>query len=108
MDVIGIYGNISNSLPNTLEFSAPSTGEAESRAFGVVAQDVLTFNKWVQTFLGIRYSSTETVSGGETTESEAVNPLMGIIVSPFENINVFGSYTNSSYPRTASRLDVNG
>ena len=61
-----------------------------------------------QTFLGLRYSSTETTSEGETTESEAVNPLAGIILSPFENVNVFGSYTNSSYPRTASRLDVNG
>lgn len=108
LDVIDIYGNISNSLPNTLEFSAPSTGAAESRALGFVAQDVLTFNNWLQTFLGIRYSSTETTSEGETTKSEAVNPLMGVILSPFENVNVFGSYTNSSYPRTAARLDVNG
>ena len=108
IDVIDIFGEISNSLPNTLNFSAPNTGAAESRAIGFVAQDVLTFNSWFQTFLGLRYSSTETTSEGETTESEAVNPLAGIILSPFENVNIFGSYTNSSYPRTASRLDVNG
>ena len=108
LDQIDIFGNISNSLPNTLAFSSPKTGAAESRAIGFVAQDVLTFNTWLQTFLGVRYSSTETTSQGETTESEAFNPLVGVILSPFENINFFGSYTNSSYPRTASRLDVNG
>ena len=108
LDQIDIFGNISNSLPNTLAFSSPKTGAAESRAIGFVAQDVLTFNTWLQTFLGVRYSSTETTSEGETTESEAFNPLVGVILSPFENINFFGSYTNSSYPRTASRLDVNG
>ncbi len=108
LDQIDIFGNINNTLPCTLEFSAPSTGAAESRAIGFVAQDVLTFNDWLQTFLGVRYSSTETTSNGETTESDALNPLVGIILSPFENINFFGSYTNSSYPRTASRLDVNG
>lgn len=108
LDQIDIFGNISNRLPNTLAFSSPKTGAAESRAIGFVAQDVLTFNTWLQTFLGVRYSSTETTSEGETTESEAFNPLVGVILSPFENINFFGSYTNSSYPRTASRLDVNG
>src|SRR5690606_2539111 len=32
LDQIDIFGNISNSLPNTLAFSSPKTGAAESRA----------------------------------------------------------------------------
>lgn len=108
VDEIDIFSDIDNTLPSVLEFGAARTGEAESESIGFVAQDVITFNSWLKTFLGIRYSKTETTSGSETTESDALNPLAGVILSPFENINFFGSYTNSSYPRTASRLDANG
>src|SRR5690606_804504 len=72
------------------------------------AQDVITFNSWLKTFFGIRYSTTETIASTENERHNAFNPLAGLIVSPFENVNLFASYTNSSYPRTASRLSISG
>lgn len=108
IDEVNIYSDIEHRLPTDLNLGAARLGEARSNSMGFVLQDVITFNSWFQTFLGLRYSSTETITETETTSSDALNPLAGVILSPFENVNVFGSYTNSSYPRTASRLDING
>jgi iron complex outermembrane receptor protein len=108
VDTIDVFTNNTHTLPDDLAFSDPATAGAKSKAIGFVAQDVITFNKYLKTFLGLRFSKTQTITTTETTESDAINPLFGIIVTPFENINVFASYTNSSYPRTATRLDVDG
>ncbi|MEO5788397.1 MAG: TonB-dependent siderophore receptor [Gelidibacter sp.] len=108
VDTIDVFAENNNELPNNLKLTAAKLAGAKSRALGFVAQDVITFNPWLKTFLGIRYSSTQTEAETETTRSDAFNPLAGVILTPFKNINVFASYTNSSYPRTASRLDVNG
>lgn len=108
IDTIDVFSRISNRLPGGISYSSPSEAESSSNSIGIVAQDVITFNKYLKTFLGLRYSTTETIGATETTTSDAFNPLVGLIVSPYKNINVFASYTNSSYPRTGSRLDVNG
>ena len=108
LDQIDIFEPIDNTRPSNLEFSPAQIAAAESRSLGVVAQDVITFNSWLKTFLGIRYSYTETTTENEENSENAVNPLFGVILSPYKNINVFGSYTNSSYPRTSALLDVNG
>lgn len=113
VDVIDVFANVDRRLPAEVTsdpdfLGVESLGGSKSRAIGFVAQNVITFNSWLKTFLGVRYSKTQTSTENETTESDAFNPLAGIIVTPFENINVFASYTNSSYPRTGTRLDVNG
>ena len=94
-------------MPNVALGEANVSG-GKTNSLGFVAQDVISWNTWLKTFLGARYSSTETLSEVENTRSDAFNPLGGIIVSPIKNVNVFVSYTNSSYPRTASRLGQNG
>ena len=108
IDTIDVFTRNGGDLPDNLKLGAASLAGAKSRAIGFVAQDVITFNAWLKTFLGIRYSKTQTASATETTQSDAFNPLAGVILTPFKYINVFASYTNSSYPRTASRLDING
>lgn len=107
VDVIDVFGEISNSLPE-LNLQEGVIAGAESRSIGFVAQDVISFTDWFKTFLGVRVSKNETIDAQENVRSSAINPLGGIILSPTENINVFGSYTNSSYPRTAARLGENG
>lgn len=108
VDTIDVFKSISNTLPDNIEFVKTSTSGATSRSIGFVAQDVISFNAWLKTFLGFRYSTTETLSQSETTRSDAFNPLFGFIVTPYKNINVFASYTNSTYPRSANSLDQNG
>lgn len=108
VDQINIFEPIDNTLPSNLDFDPAQIAAADSRSFGLVAQDVITFYSWLKTFLGVRYSYTETTTDTEENNDNAVNPLFGVILSPYKNVNVFGSYTNSSYPRTSARLDVNG
>lgn len=107
VDVIDVYDDISSALP-TLALQDGVIDGAESRAVGFVAQDVISFTDWFKTFLGVRLSKNETIGAEENITSSAINPMGGIIVSPTDNINVFASYTNSSYPRTAARLGENG
>ncbi|MAZ26035.1 MAG: TonB-dependent siderophore receptor [Cytophagaceae bacterium] len=109
LDLIDVFSSENNHvLPGDIDFGAARTGGAESRSIGFVAQDVVGWTKWLKSFLGLRYSTTTTINGEENTYSDAFNPLVGVIASPWKNINVFTSYTNSSYPRTAARLDENG
>jgi iron complex outermembrane receptor protein len=89
VDTINVFQNIEHRLPNVTLGEANVNG-GKTNSLGFVAQDVISWNSWLKTFLG------------------ALNPLGGIIVSPIKNVNVFVSYTNSSYPRTASRLGQNG
>lgn len=107
VDTINVFQNISHTLPNVTLGEANISG-GKTNSLGFIAQDVISWSPWLKTFLGARFSSTETISEVENTRSDAFNPLGGIIVSPIKNINVFASYTNSSYPRTASRLGQNG
>lgn len=107
VDTINVFQNILHQLPNVTLGDASLNG-GETNSLGFVAQDVISWNPWLKTFLGARYSVTETLSETENTRSDAFNPLGGIIVSPIKNVNFFVSYTNSSYPRTASRLGQNG
>lgn len=107
VDTINVFQNISHRLPN-VSLNDPNISGGKTNSLGFVAQDVISWNSWLKTFLGARYSSTETISETENTRSDAFNPLGGFIISPIKNINIFASYTNSSYPRTASRLGENG
>ncbi|MCF1191179.1 TonB-dependent receptor [Mangrovimonas sp. AS39] len=107
VDTIDVFGSVSNKLPN-LSLGDARLGGGKTRSLGFVAQDVVSWTDWFQTFVGLRYSTTETIGEVENTMSDAFNPLGGIVVSPTKNINIFASYTNSSYPRTAARLGENG
>lgn len=107
VDTINVFQNIEHRLPN-ISLGDASLSGGKTNSLGFVAQDVISWNSWLKTFLGARFSSTETISEIENTRSDAFNPLGGIIVSPIKNVNLFVSYTNSSYPRSAARLGENG
>ncbi|AFL81207.1 TonB-dependent siderophore receptor [Aequorivita sublithincola DSM 14238] len=107
VDTINVFQNIEHRLPN-ISLDEANLNGGKTNSLGFVAQDVISWNSWLKTFLGARYSSTETISEVENTRSDAFNPLGGIIISPIKNVNLFVSYTNSSYPRSAARLGENG
>lgn len=110
VDTINVFSAIPHNLPaNTIKGNIREVNST-SRGFGALAQGVTTWTKWLKTFAGVRYSSVTTTEQNTlgTKENDAWNPLAGVMVSPFKNINLFASYTNSSNPRTATRTDING
>ncbi len=110
VDEINVYEPIGHALPSTIVLGESTNVASSSRGIGVLAQGVTSWTNWFKTFVGVRYSSVETTEDGTSgaVESDAWNPLAGIMVSPFKNVNLFASYTNSSNPRNATRTGING
>ena len=70
----------------------------------------MTFNKYIKAILGLRYSyisSQDGTSAGPTT-GDAWNPMLGIMLTPVKNINLFGSYTTTTSLLHAARRMENG
>ncbi|MFU1858226.1 TonB-dependent receptor domain-containing protein [Sphingobacterium sp. NGMCC 1.201703] len=124
IDVIDIHGDWANDLDQVsyvdslgnkrtgkkVAFEAKTPVRNYYSSIGFMAQDVIEFNKYIKAVLGLRYSEITTkdfTSNGNKRES-AWNPMAGIIVTPFENFNVFGSYTNSTSLRSAANPMVDG
>ncbi len=89
---------------------APKVNSTES-SFGVLAQDVISITKWSKLFLGLRYSSQvsrSSASDFKYSTGAAIDPQLGLVLSPFSNMNVFASYTSSTSLSGASNLDTLG
>lgn len=109
IDTIDVLApTISNVLPRQVKFAAETPVESNSSSYGIMAQEVMTFNKYIKAILGLRYSyisSQDATSAGPTT-GDAWNPMLGLMVTPIKNINVFGSYTTTTSLRSAaSRME---
>lgn len=111
VDTVDIFSKVNNKLPaSTKTFATPSEVISNDIATGLMAQDVISFNSWSKIFLGARFSNNQSTSatGNGSTNDNYINPLFGFMVSPTKNINLFASYTNSTNPRTAEYVDING
>ena len=78
--------------------------------FGILAQDLIEFNKYLKLAIGIRYSEIDVkdFNSNKRERRSAWNPSAGIIVSPIKNVNIFGSYANATNLRGAANLMVGG
>lgn len=111
IDTIDITGTVNNTLPTNIgTFDITGTEEASSRSFGLNAQEVLEISKWVRVFGGVRFGTytSYTPDFNAVTTGTYWNPIGGVMVNVWKGINVFGSYTNSTNPRSAGNLDING
>ncbi|PRY12292.1 iron complex outermembrane receptor protein [Pontibacter ummariensis] len=101
---------VSNTLPEGLPaFELTRETQSYDYRFGASFQDVIQLTNWARVYGGLRYSTNKTKNDEETSETTHFwNPLAGVMFTVNENINVFGSYTNSSNPRSAAVVDVNG
>lgn len=112
IDVIDVTKPISNTLPAnaTYSFVAGTPTNSNQRSYGWMAQEVLTVNKYLKAILGLRYSYQISESGTTTgkTTGDAWDPMLGIMLTPIKNINLFGSYTTTTSLRSAANLDENG
>ncbi len=117
IDEINIYENFPNAIndvvitgeegeqiPAKITFKANDPVRAQYGTFGVLAQDVVEFNKYVKGVFGLRYSQIITKDAVSTngTQRSAWNPMVGVMLSPIEQVNVFGSFTNSTSLRSAA------
>lgn len=120
IDVIDVLGSISNIfvMPSAASLGVSKDslwvlGELVTSAessYGFMAQEVMTINEYVKAILGLRYSyksSNDNKSVGQTT-GDAWNPMLGIMLTPLKNVNVFGSYTTTTSIRSAANKMSNG
>lgn len=108
LDTIDVLQDIPNTYVLNRNQSLTDNAPVESRdyVYGFVAQDVITFNRYVKLSLGARYGLVNGVSGNAVSSlnGSAWDPLAGIIITPFENINLFASYTSTTSLRGAANL----
>lgn len=107
IDRIDVMEPISNDLPFNVNFQGEGEKVTTSPTIGFMAQDYLQFSDQLKLMLGVRYSRLN----GNTKENSTIdrwNPLVGIILSPTENINAFVSYTTTTNLRTSSNALFGG
>ncbi len=111
VDQINVLNDINNVLPSNIDpntFSLIDKNpivKAVAPTMGLMAQDVITFNKYIKAHLGIRYSQ---LIGSEKEKDYAWNPSLGIMISPIENMNFFGSYTSTTSLRSSNNALLGG
>ncbi|PXV68015.1 iron complex outermembrane receptor protein [Dysgonomonas alginatilytica] len=114
IDVIDVTANnINNSRQDTTFKNPESVTPAINKytTYGFMGQEVMTINKYLKAILGVRYSSISTINALATgtsdagpTIEDAWDPMLGIMITPLKNVNVFGSYTTSTSLRNAGYI----
>lgn len=114
IDTIDVTANrIDNSRKNISFKNPESVTPAINKytTYGFMAQEVMTINKYLKAILGARYSSISTINAvaagtsdaGPTIE-DAWDPMLGVMITPIKNVNIFGSYTTSTSLRNAGYI----
>lgn len=104
-DTIDVFHPINNETPVvTLIDGEPVT--TREYAYGMLLQEVMTFNRYLKLSLGLRYSQISGISNNNisTTGGSVWDPLVGLIITPFEDVNFFASYTTTTSLRGAANL----
>lgn len=106
IDTIDVYKAIPNTINKTINFTAAAPVLGYYSTYGLMAQDVITFNRFIKAILGIRYTSILNKSATSISEPArfAWNPSVGLMLTPIRNVNLFGSYTTSTSVRSAANL----
>ena len=105
VDTIDVLQSINNVLP-LLNLENDESVNSLDYAYGLLLQEVMTFNQYLKLSLGLRYSQMSglTDNSVSTTGGSVWDPLFGIIVTPIKNINMFASYTTTTSLRGAGNL----
>lgn len=110
VDTIDVLQPINNRLPDNISLKFANPTITRSFGYGISAQDVMTFNKYLKASLGARYSIVNGVSENiaSTIRGGAFDPMAGIILSPIENVNFFASFATTTSLRNAANLLEDG
>lgn len=84
--------------------------ESNSSGYGLMAQEVMNINKYLKLIMGLRYSSIRSVAANAagSTTGDAWNPMIGTMISPVRNVNLFASYTTTTSLRSAANKMESG
>lgn len=105
VDTIDVLQSINNTLPKlTLVEGEPVT--TQDYSYGFLMQEVMTLNKYLKLSLGLRFSQMSGLTDNtvSTNGGSVWDPLAGLIVTPFKNLNMFVSYTTTTSLRGAGNL----
>jgi len=105
VDTIDVLAEIPNTAPSvTLTDGTPAT--TREYAYGLLFQEVITFNQYLKASLGLRYSQVSGISDNtiSSTGGDVWDPLFGVIITPFKDFNLFASYTTTTSLRGAANL----
>ncbi|WP_299759099.1 TonB-dependent receptor [uncultured Pontibacter sp.] len=112
VDEINVFdpATVTHTLPENLPaFERTGGTQSYDHRFGATFQDVIQLTNWARVYGGVRYSTTKSRSDGESSATSSFwNPLAGVMFTVKDGLNIFGSYTNSTNPRSAAVVDVNG
>ncbi|WP_107039091.1 TonB-dependent receptor plug domain-containing protein [Brumimicrobium mesophilum] len=111
VDTINVTEEVNNNLPGEVEdFTLTGTQESNTSGIGISAQEVLQIGERVRLFGGVRFGTSNSSSPLANTNVTGtfVNPIAGAMVKVWKDLSLFGSYTNSTNPRTAAYVDVDG
>ena len=110
VDTIDVLQAINNALPTGIELDFDEPETTKTFSYGFSAQDVISFNKYLKASLGARYSLSNGISGttASAVKGGAFDPIVGLIVSPVKNINIFASFTTTTSLRNAANLLEDG
>lgn len=106
LDTINVMQPYTNTITNPVAFAASANPtRAQYSTLGLMAQDVITFNKYLKAILGVRYTEiyNKIPNSSRTDVGSAWNPSLGVMVRPIKQVNIFGSYTTSTSLRNAAQ-----
>lgn len=99
-----VSGNINHTLPS-YTLATTTSSQAKYNTYGIMAQEVMTVNQYLKAILGLRYSSIDNFQTNYTKDTRSAwDPMVGVMVSPLHNVNLFASYTTSTSLRSAANI----
>lgn len=111
VDTIDVTQNFTSTLPVSVQSLKIGTPVYSTESnYGLMAQEVMSFNRYLKAVLGLRYSysSSENDTSTGTTTGDSWNPMFGLMLTPVKNVNLFGSYTTTTSLRSAAQKKEDG
>ncbi|MFA6581842.1 MAG: TonB-dependent receptor [Paludibacter sp.] len=116
-DTINIYTDYHPALEPAIPAMTKNTlTKNPVNRYGIYAQDLISFKKYIKLLLGVRYSNIQSTSNVYTYASQATtetksfshpfSPKIGLTLQPTRQQSVFLSYSNSFSLNTGT--DING
>ncbi|HLW08752.1 MAG TPA: TonB-dependent receptor [Fermentimonas sp.] len=105
VDTIDVIQTIPNLAPN-VQLTNGDPVISRDYSYGLLLQELMTINEYLKLSLGLRYSQMSGLNENtiSTNGGSVWDPLFGLILTPYKNLNFFASYTTTTSLRGAGNL----